>query len=186
VKKPARNSLQDAMRARREATPLLSPAELRQREAERGRSEKLAEAATAAAKLVEHARAKGTAVDARGALAAAVYRAVFALDPVAYATSAHWARVEAAQLELVPACEVSRCHERAGLHAHRLVERKLGEERPGVDLMTLCDGCRRRAGRLAQRSGRAPTREQIRGLDPQLPLYSPAEIAALRAKHTEP
>lgn len=174
------------MRARREATPLLSPAELRRREAERRRAEEQAEAGSAAAELVERRRAKGTAVDAHGALAAVVYRAIFALDPVAYSESAHWTGVEAAQLELVPACEVSRCRERTGLHAHRLVERSLGGERPGVDLITLCDGCRRRAGRLAQRSGRAPTREQVRSLDPQLPLYSPAEIAALKAKHAEP
>ena len=174
------------MRARREATSLLSPAELRQREAQRQRAERLAEAEGAASGFVERALVEGAVVDARVALTPAVYRAVFALDPAVYLASAHWARVEAEQLELVAACEVARCGERTALHAHRLIERKIGEERPGVDLMTLCDGCRRRAARLAQRSGRPPTREQIRGLDPQSPLYSPAEIAALKAKHAEP
>lgn len=174
------------MRARREATPLLSPAELRKREAERQRAEAQAEAESTAAKLVERWRAKGTAVDLRGALAAAVYRAVFALDPAAYAASAHWARVEAAQLALAPACEVSRCREREHLHAHRLLERSVGEESPGVDLMTLCDGCRRRAAKFARQQGRPPTREQIRGLDPHDPLYSKAEIEALKRKHAKP
>lgn len=186
MKKPARNSLQEAMRARREATPLLSPAELRKRETERLRAEADAAASSMAARLVERWRAKGTAVDARAVLDAAAYRAVFALEPVAYEESGHWARVEAAQLELAPACEVARCGSREDLHAHRLTGRSIGEEQPGTDLVTLCDGCRRRAAKLARAQGRPLTREQIRGVDPRARLYGPDEIAALKRKHAKP
>lgn len=186
MKKPARNSLQEAMRARREATPLLSPAELRKREAERLRAEAEAKAAGEAEKLVERWRAKGTAVDARGPLDAAAYRAVLALDPAAYEASGHWQRVEAAQLELAPACEVARCGSREDVHAHRLSGRTVGEEKPGTDTITLCDGCRRRVAKLARAQGRPLTREQIRGVDPRARLYGPDEIAALKRKHAKP
>ena len=50
-------------------------------------------------------------------------------------------------------------------------------------MITLCDGCHRRARKLGRELGRVPRRHEIVALDPGRPLYEPADIAALKAKY---
>jgi hypothetical protein len=83
------------------------------------------------------------------------------------------------QLALAPACEVERCRAESGVRAHHLTHARLGEEEAGRDLITLCDGCHRRAQKLGRELGRVPRRDELVGLDPRRPLYEPADIAAL-------
>ena len=173
-----KKSLQDVLRARRESPSLLSPAEAAKREASRRREE--IEAAAAAA--LERWR-DGRSPDARGKLAPETYRALFALSEAAYEATGHWARRLKAQLTLAPACEVERCRAESGVGAHHLTHGTLGEEEAGRDLITLCDGCHRRAQKLGRELGRVPTRAQIVRLDPRRPLYEPGDIAALKAKY---
>ena len=175
---PGKKSLQDVLRARREAPSLLSPAEAAQREAARRRAEVEAEAAAA----LERAR-DGRAPDARGKLAPEVYAALHRLSPDAYAATGHWARRTKAQLALAPACEVERCGTETDVRARHLTHGTLGAEEPGRDLITLCDGCHRRAQKLGRELGRVPLRGEIVRLDPRRPLYEPGEIAALKAKY---
>jgi hypothetical protein len=179
---PKKKSLQDVLRERRAAAPLLSARELREREAARRREQVELEAA----RLVARWRAKRTPVDADGKLSPAVYAAVFASSRRAYLASKHWSRRSSAQRKATPACEVTRCAKAEGLHAHHLNHDTLGEEVAGRDLITLCDGCLRRAVRLEQERGRPGTRAELQALDPEQPLYDQAAIAALRAKHSRP
>jgi hypothetical protein len=86
-------------------------------------------------------------------------------------------------LALAPACEVERCRSEAGTGARHLTHATIGAEEPGRDLITLCDGCHRRAEKLGRELGRVPRREEIVRLDPRRPLYEPADIAALKAKY---
>lgn len=173
-----KKSLQDVLRARREAPSLLSPAEAARREAARRREEDDAVAAEALARWRD-----GRSPDARGKLTPAAYRALFRLSPAAYDATGHWARRSKAQLQLAPACEVERCRATAELGAHHLTHATLGEEEPGRDLITLCDGCHRRAQKLGGELGRVPRRDEVVRLDPRRPLYRPADIAALKAKY---
>jgi hypothetical protein len=173
-----KRSLQDVLRARREAPSLLSPAEAAKREAARRQDELEAEAAAALERWRD-----GRSPDARGKLAPEAYRALFRLSPEAYEATGHWARRAKAQLALAPACEVERCGTETGVRAHHLTHAKFGEEEPGRDLITLCDGCHRRARKLGRELGRVPRRDEIVGLDPRRPLYEPADIAALKAKY---
>lgn len=173
----AKKSLQDVLRARREATSLLSPAEAAEREAARRRDEAEAEAATALARWRE-----GRSPDAGGKLSAEAYRALFRLSPAAYTASSHWRRRAKAQLAAAPACEVERCGG-PDARAWHLTHAALGEEQPGRDLVTLCDGCHRRAEKLGRKLGRLPRRSEIVRIDPAGPLYEPDEIAALKAKY---
>jgi hypothetical protein len=173
-----RKSLQDVLRARREAPSLLSPAEAAQREASRRREEETA----AAAEAVERWR-DGRSPDARGKLTPGAYRALHRLDPPAYEATGHWSRRVKAQLELAPACEVDGCGSSTGIGVHHLTHETLGEEEPGRDLITLCDGCHRRAQKLGRELGRVPRRTEIVALDPLRPLYDSAQIAALKAKY---
>ncbi len=173
------NSLQNVLRARREAKPLLTPHELRLREAERRREEEARrwqEVAAEAERLVARRRR----VDADGRLSAELYRAVFALDAEAYFASAHWSRRAKAQLAHAAACE--RCGA-AGARVRHLHHDALGDERPGRDLVTLCDGCDRRARRRERELGRPLGREELTALDPDAPLYDAEAIAALRARY---
>ena len=172
-----KKSLQDVLRARRERTSLLSPAEAAAREAARRREETEAEAASA----VERWR-EGRSPDAGGKLSAAAYRALFRLSPAAYAASSHWRRRAKAQLAAAPTCEVERCAA-SDASARHLTHATLGEEQPGRDLITLCDGCHRRTEKLGRELGRLPRREEIVRIDPTGPLYGPDEIAALKAKY---
>ena len=171
-----KKSLQDVLRARREATSLLSPAEVAAREAARRREETEAEAASALERWRE-----GRSPDA-GKLSAAAYRALFRLSPAAYAASGHWRRRAKAQLAVAPACEVERCGA-SDASARHLTHATLGEEQPGRDLITLCDGCSRRAEKLGRKLARLPWRDEIVQIDPAGPLYEPDEIAALKAKY---
>ena len=173
-----KKSLHDVLRARREAPSLLTPAEAAQREAARRREEIEAEAAAALERWRD-----GRSPDARGKLAPETYRALFALSEGAYEATGHWARRAKAQLSAAPACEVERCRAEAGVAARHLTHATLGAEEPGRDLITLCDGCHRRAQKLGRELGRVPRREEIVGLDPRRPLYEPADIAALKAKY---
>ena len=173
-----KKSLQDVLRARREAPSLLSPAEAANREAARRREEIEAAAAEAFQRWRD-----GRSPDGRGKLAPEVYRALFRLSEAAYDESGHWARRAKAQLALAPACEVERCGAAAGVGAHHLTHATLGEEEPGRDLITLCDGCHRRAQKFGRELGRVPRREELVGLDPRRPLYGAADIAALRARY---
>ena len=175
-------SLQHVLRARREAKPLLTAEQLRQRELERDR-EAIESAATAA---VESWRVTGKAVDAAGRLPARVYRAIFALDAAAYRKSKHWARRRRAQRAAAPACEVGRCTEREDVVVLLLDRAAVGEEQPGRDLITLCTGCERRARRLEHERGRLPAREDVVALDPTEPLYDEARIAALKSRYSRP
>jgi hypothetical protein len=175
-----KKSLQDVLRARRGATPLVSRAEAANREASRRRAE-IEAAATAA---VERWRS-GKSVDGRAKLPPEVYVEVFARSPAAYRESAHWVRKTRAQLALAPRCEVTRCGKDAGVAAYHLHHDTLGGEQPGVDLITLCPGCHRRVERLGRQLARVPSRAEIAGLDPSAPRYERADIAALRAKYGE-
>jgi hypothetical protein len=182
MSRPRDRSLQEAMRARRQAKPLLTVEELRRREAEREQAALDSEAA----RLVELWRQERAAVDAGGALAPAVYRAIFALDRDAYLGSRHWARRTKAQLAATPRCEVERCAEATELRVHRLGHRAVGEERVDVDLITLCAGCQRRADRRSRSARTALTRAELVQLDPVRPLYDPKTIAALKTKYARP
>jgi hypothetical protein len=173
-----KKSLQDVLRARREAPSLLSPAEAAQREAARRQEELEADAAAALERWHD-----GRSPDGRGKLAPETYRALFRLSPAAYEATGHWARRAKAQLELAPTCEVERCGAEGGVRAHQLTHATLGAEEPGRDLITLCDGCHRRARKLGRELGRVPRRDEIVALDPRRPLYEPADIAALKAKY---
>jgi hypothetical protein len=82
----------------------------------------------------------------------------------------------------VQACEVARCGRTDGLRAQLVEPRAVGAERPETDLVTLCDSCAGRAVKLERELGRLPTRGELRELDPGRPLYTPDEIAALRAR----
>ena len=173
-----KKSLHDVLRARREAPALLSPAEAAQREAARRREEIEAEAAAALERWRD-----GRSPDARGKLAPETYNALFRLSERAYEATGHWGRRVKAQLALAPACEVERCRSETGASAHHLTHATIGAEEPGRDLITLCDGCHRRAQKLGRELGRVPRRQEIVGLDPRRPLYEPADIAALKAKY---
>jgi hypothetical protein len=125
-------------------------------------------------------------VDAEGKLDPAVYESIFALDRRAYFGSRHWSRRSRAQLGLAPVCEVARCGRGTDLHVRPLHHDALGGEQPGRDLITLCEGCLTRALKQERELGRLATREELRELDPRQPLYDPAAIAALKAKHARP
>jgi hypothetical protein len=173
-----KKSLQDVLRERREPPALLTPAEAAKREAARRREAIEAEAAAALERWRD-----GRSPDARSKLAPETYRALFALSPAAYEATGHWARRAKAQLALAPGCEVERCRSATGTRARHLTHAALGEEEPHRDLITLCDGCHRRAEKLGRELGRVPRRVEIVRLDPRRPLYEPADIAALRAKY---
>jgi hypothetical protein len=178
------NSLQDVLRARRGVSSLLTPEELRRREAARRRDEEerqRGELEADAARLVQRRRETGTRVDAKARLAAEAYRAIFELDPESYLASAHWLRRTKAQLAAAATCE--RCGGTSAPTVRHLHHDTIGAERAGLDLVTLCDGCARRARRRERELGRPPTRDELRELDPEAPLYDPDAIAALRARY---
>jgi hypothetical protein len=173
-----KRSLQDVLRARREAASLVTPGEAARRDAARRREQTTA----AAVEAVERWR-DGRSPDGRGRLEPEVYAELYRLAPGAYYASGHWSRRARAQLAASPACEVERCGATAGVAAHHLNHEALGDERAGRDLITLCAPCLRRAEKLGRRLGRAPTREEITAIDSRAPLYDPDEIAALKAKY---
>ena len=175
-------SLQQVLRERREAKPLLTVEQLRRRELEREREA----VETAAATAVEAWRTTGEAVDVPRRLGAREYRAIFALAPDAYGASRHWARRVRAQLDAAPACEVARCGEPEDVRVLLLDRGAVGEERAGRDLITLCGACERRARRLEREAGRLPGREELVALDPEAPLYDETRIAALRSRYSRP
>ena len=175
-------SLHDVLRERRAAKPLLSVRELQLREGARRRDE----AEALAAERVERWRLRQKSVDAEGKLAPPVYRAIFARSRPAYYGSRHWTRRSRAQLELTSFCEVERCSAAVDLRTRHLHYDALGEEQAGRDLITLCDGCVRRAVKREEEIGRPGTREELRDLDPRRPLYDAAAIAVLKAKHRRP
>ena len=180
--KPRDRTLQEAMRARRQAKPLLTVEELRQREAEREQSATQDEAG----RLVELWRRTGARVDAGGALPPSLYRAIFALDRDAYDGSGHWARRTKGQLAAATGCEVERCDKRTDLTVCHIGRPSPGEERVSVDLVALCDPCGRRKNRKSRALSRPLTRGEIVKLDPSRPLYEPAAIAALKARYSRP
>ena len=175
---PRKKSLQDVLRERRDATPLLGVHELRAREAGRKREE----LDRRARELVERWRGGRTAVDVDGKLTPELYRAVFEADRRAYYASKHWRRRTRAQRDRTQFCEVKRCGRTDGLRAYALDRETLGQELPERDLATLCDSCLRRALKLEQERGRPARRDELLELDPERPLFTRAEIAALRAK----
>lgn len=177
-----KKSLHDVLRERRAAKPLLSVRELQLREAARRRDEE----DELARERVERWRLQQKAVDAEGKLAAAVYGAIFARSRPAYYGSRHWSRRSRAQVELAATCEVARCGLGVDLHARHLHYGALGEEQSGRDLITLCGRCLSRAIRWEDELGRLATRDELRDLDPQRPLYDATAIAALKAKHRRP
>ncbi|MDQ3067651.1 MAG: hypothetical protein M3R12_10960 [Actinomycetota bacterium] len=174
-----KKSLQDVLRERRGTRPLVSPVEASQREVARRRDAVEAAAVTA----VERWR-DGRSTDGRGKLPVEVYRRVFALNSAAYYASGHWSRRARAQLALQPVCEVLSCGSATGAGAHHLTHATVGEEQAGRDLITLCEGCHRRARKLGQDLGRVPVREEVVALDPKAPLYDTSSIAALKAKYS--
>ena len=178
---PRKKSLQDVLRERRAAAPLLSARELREREAARRREELEREAA----RLVARWRGERTVIDADGKLSPAVYAAVFESSRPAYLASKHWSRRSLAQRKAMPACEVARCGRSDGLHAYLLNHEALGAER-AADLITLCERCLRRAVKIERERSRPGTRAELQALDPEQPLYDSAAIAALKAKHSAP
>jgi hypothetical protein len=179
---PRKKSLQDVLRERRQAAPLLTARQLREREATRRRQE----IAGDASRLLDRRHREGTPVDADGRLTPALYQAIFAASPRAYYESRHWSRRSSAQRKATPACEVARCGRSEGLRAHHLNHDALGEELAGRDLVTLCERCLRRAVKLELERGRPGTRAELQALDPDETLYDAADIAALKAKHSRP
>ncbi len=178
--------MQDVLRARRGVSSLLSPEELRRREAARRREDeerRRQEDEAEAARLVGRWRNEGKRIDAEGRLSKEVYGLVFQRDPDAYGASSHWSRRAKAQLAHVGACEVERCGSADALRAEHVGHDAIGEERPGRDLVTLCDGCYRRARRRSRELGRPVTRKEIRELDPEAPLFDAETIAALRERY---
>jgi hypothetical protein len=173
-----KKSLQDVLRERRGTQPLLNPVEASRREAARRRDETEAAAEAALGRWRD-----GRSPDGRGRLPTEVYRRLFALSSAAYFASAQWSRRARAQLAFAPACEVARCGSGDELDAHHLTHGAIGEEQPGRDLITLCDGCHRRARKLGQELGRVPARAELVDLDPRAPLYDADAIAALKAKY---
>jgi hypothetical protein len=171
-----KKSLQDVLRARREAPALLTPGEVARREAARRREASGAEAAHALGRFRD-----GRSPDGGGKLSPDAYRELFRLDPSAYLATGHWSRRARAQLAAAPGCDV--CGAAEGAAAQHLTHATIGEEEPIRDLITLCPRCRRRAAKLGRRLGNVPTRQQLAGLDPQAPLYDADEIAALRQKY---
>ena len=179
---PKKKSLQDVLRARRQAAPLLTARELRDREATRRREE----IATEVSRLLDRHHRARTPVDADGKLALELYRAIFASSRIAYYESRHWSRRSLAQRKATPACEVVRCGKSEGLRIHHLNHDTIGEEVAGRDLVTLCERCLRRAVKLEHELGRPANRAELQALDPDEPLYDAAAIAALKAKHSRP
>jgi hypothetical protein len=173
-----KRSLQDVLRARRESAALVTPGEAARREAARRREAHEAAAAAALERWRE-----GRSPDGGGKLEAEAYKELFRLSPEAYLGCGHWARRARAQLLSAPRCEVIGCGSEAGVAAQHLTHATLGDEKPGRDLITLCERCRRRAAKLGAQLGRVPSRDEIVSLDPKAPLYEPDEIAALRAKY---
>ena len=170
-----KKSLHDVLRERRAAKPLLSVRELQLREAARRRDE----VETLARERLARWRTRTKAVDAEGKLDPEAYRAIFALSRQAYHGSRHWSR-------RARACEVERCDRTRDLRVHQLNHEALGDEQAGRDLITLCEGCLSRARRRAEAVGRPGTRDELRSLDPNRPLYDAAAITALKAKHGRP
>jgi hypothetical protein len=179
---PKKKSLQDVLRERRQAAPLLTARELRDREATRRREE----VAQEVSRLLDRRHRARTPIDADGKLALELYRAIFASSRSAYYESRHWSRRSLAQRKSTPACEVVRCGKSEGLRAHLLNHDALGEELAGRDLVTLCEPCLRRARKLEQEYGRPATRDELKALDPERLLFTPAEIAALKKKISRP
>jgi hypothetical protein len=179
-------SLQDVLRARREQAGLLPLREVRAREAARLREEQEAAQRAAAereaARLVERRRATQEPVDGRSKLDVGIYVAVLDLEPDAYFGSAHWRRVARAQRAATAECEVSRCERPAKAVRHAGVP-AIGAEQPGRDVVSLCDGCDRRARKASRTLARPLTRAEIADLDPLGPLYDRDAIAALRARY---
>jgi hypothetical protein len=178
AREEGKRSLQDVLRARREAPALVTPGEAARREAARRRESAAAEAVAALGRFRD-----GRSPDGSRKLAPEVYVQLFELSPAAYHATGHWARRARAQLAAAPACEVALCGATTGTAARHLTHDALGAEQPGRDLITLCAACNRRAEKLGRRLRRVPTREELVGLDPRAPLYDPDEIAALRAKY---
>lgn len=177
-----KKSLHDVLRERRAAKPLLGVRELQLREAARRREESEA----TAHELVERWGRRQQPVDVGGKLVPEVYRAIFARSRKAYYDSRHWSRCARVQLGLAPFCEVARCDRAVDLHAHHLHHDSLGAEQAGRDLITLCAGCLGRARKREEQLRRPATRDEVRALDPGLPLYDAAAIAVLKAKHRRP
>ena len=177
-----KKSLQDVLRSRRQAVPLLTAREVRDREATRRREE----IATEVSRLLDRRRHARTPVDADGRLTLELYRAIFASSRSAYYESRHWSRRSLAQRRATPACEVVLCAKSEGLRAYHLDHDALGEELVGRDLVTLCERCLRRAVKLEHELGRPGNRTELQALDPDEPLYDAAAIAALKAKHSRP
>lgn len=175
-------SLQETLRARRAARTLVTPGEAARREAARRREELEARARA----LVDAWRVGGRAVDAGGKLEPALYEAVFAVSPDAYNASRDWARRARAQVARVPACEVPRYHEGTHVEAYHLGGAWPGGEDGERQLLTLCDRCLARARKLRRDLGRLPTRDEVLRIDPDRPLYDPADIAVLKARHSRP
>lgn len=177
-REPGKKSLQEVLRERRGARPLVGIVEASRRETLRRREEIQKAAAEAVARWRE-----GRSPDGRAKLPVEVYGALFERSSAAYYASGHWARRARAQLALAPACEVAACGSTAGAAAHHLTHATLGEEAPGRDLITLCEPCSRRVRKLGRELARVPTREDVVALDPAAPLYDPSAIAALKAKY---
>ena len=177
---PKKKSLQDVLRERRAAAPLLSARELREREAARRREEVEREAAG----LVARWRAERTAVDADGKLGPAVYAAVFAVEPACVSGE------QALVAPLVGAAEGDAClrgrtvREVRGTAGAPPQSRRArgGSRRPG--LSTLCEGCLRRAVKLEQEPAAPGTRAELQALDPERLLFNPAAIAALKERNS--
>ena len=177
------DSLQNLLRARREPKGLVSVEELRRREAERQREAERDAARAEATRIAAAWREEGTAP---ASSEASVLRELFALAPAAYFATARWKRVAKAQRELEPRCGVARCGSTSRLRAQHVTHRTLGAEQPGRDVVTLCARCARRAAARGRARGRPLTRDELRLLDPDAPLFDRAAIAALRERYGRP
>lgn len=166
------------LRERRGARPLVGVVEASRRETLRRHDETRRVAAETAARWRE-----GRSPDGRSKLSVEVYRELFALSSEAYYASGHWTRRTRAQLAQALACEVAACGSTVDVAAHHLTHDALGEEEPGRDLITLCDGCHKRVRKLGRSLARVPARAEVVALDPAAPIYDSSAIAALKAKY---
>ena len=157
---PKKKSLQDVLRERRAAAPLLSAPR-----AAGARSEPPAGGGRAGSRRPRGALASGAHRGRRGREA----RARPSTPPSSHRAGLRTWRASTGRAaprrsgrRRLPA-KSHGCGKSEGLQAHLLTHDALGEEVVGRDLMTLCEGCLRRAVKLEQERGRAGDARRAEG-----------------------
>ncbi len=178
---PKKKSLQDVLRERRAAAPLLSARELREREAARRREEVEREAA----RLVARWRAERTAVDAEGSSALrSTRRSSRRAGPRTWRASTGRAARRRSARRRRPARSPG-VGRPMGCAPTTSATKRSARNAPSIWSRS-ASAAPRRAVKLERELGRPGTRAELQALDPEQPLYDPSTIAALRAKHSRP